>query len=426
MRTSLAALLGIVLVGCSGLASPSPAATGTGHPPSVAPSASVVATEPAPIASPPPEPNVGALTWGEPVTMEGRSLDPESAFDGAPGMFVTVANTDIWFSADGTHWGAVDSGVEGAEYLTLNDVVIGPKGIVAVGDQGIIAADNSTIGFNAVVLLSQDGRTWERIADSAFKDGQMQMAGATRQGFVVFGQDFSGHAAIWTSPDGREWLRATNETGLKVAAGVRLLIPADGDLAAVVGPPGNVNQPASEYEIWHTQGRAEWERVGRLVEGDRGRLVGAAGGGRWIVAGSTRTWTSTDGLNWSVGSTPHVASGSSITDVAAYAGGYIAVGDSGSRPDETCGGNLPWVGHTWTSADGQAWDEHLRFERGAVSRLVRLEGSVIGLGRSVTRGGELTGVAWTSALPGSLAGPVPTPVPTPSPTPARSSDGCGS
>jgi hypothetical protein len=385
-----------------------------------------MATEPAPIASPTPEPNVGALTWGEPVTTEGQIIDPESAFDGAPGTFVTVSNTEIRFSADGTHWDAVESGVGGSEYLTLNDVVIGPLGIVAVGDEGIVAADNSTIGFDAVVLLSHDGRTWERIADSAFKDGQMQMAGATRQGFVVFGQDFNGHATMWTSPDGREWLRATNETGLKVAAGVRLLIPAEGALAAIVGPPGNVYQPASEYEVWHTEGRAEWEHVGRLVEGDRGPLVGAAGGGRWIVAGSTRTWTSMDGVNWTVGPAPQVDSGSGITDVAAYAGGYIAVGDSGSRPDETCGGNIPWVGHTWTSADGQAWDGHLRFEGGAVSRLVRLEGSILGLGRSVTGGGELTGSAWTSALPGSLDGPVPTPLPTPSPSPASSSDGCGS
>ncbi len=313
--------------------------------------------------------------------------------------------------------------VSDSEYLTLNDVVISPLGIIAVGDEGVIAPDNTTVGSNAVVLFSRDGRSWERIADSAFKDGQMEMAGATRQGFVVFGHG-SGGGVIWTSPDGQEWLRATNETGLEVAAGVRLLIPTEGALTAIVAP-GEDYQPVAEYEVWQTEGRAEWTRTGRLAEGDAWRLVGASGGGRWIVVGRAHTWTSADGVNWSVGPSPQVGIGNGVTDVAAYSGGYIVVGDSGSRPDETCGGNVPWVGHTWTSADGQTWDEHLTFERAAISRLVRLEESIVGLGRALTADGEIVGIAWTSALPGSLDGPAPTPAPTPSPTPKPSSDGCG-
>lgn len=359
------------------------------------------------------------------MSVEGEAIDPDGALAGTPGTFVTVSNTEITFSADGIRWDVVDSPVAAVEYLTLNDVVIGPLGIVAVGEEGTVAADNSTIGFNAVVLLSKNGRTWERIADSAFADGEMQMAGATRQGFVVFGQDFDGDRVIWTSPDGREWLRATNETGLKVAAGVRLLIPADGVLTAIVGPPGTAYTDAPEFEVWRTEGRAEWERVGELAKGDGGSLVGASGGGRWIVVGPTRAWTSSDGMNWTVGVRPQIESGGVINDVAAYVGGYIAVGDSGSRPGETCGGNAPWVGRTWTSVDGRTWDEHLTFERAAISRLVRLGGSILGLGRSVTAEGRIVGVAWTSALPGSLDGPVPSPEPTPSPTPRPSSDGCG-
>ena len=435
MRAPRSLFLAVVLVGCSGLASPTPASPNASPGRSVAPSPSAspgrpvapsasLSTEPARTTFPTPVANVGNLRWGERMAVEGQVIDPDGAFAGAPGTFLTVSNTEITFSADGLHWVVVDSPVATEEYLTLNDVVIGPLGIVAVGEEGIVAADNSTIGSNAVVLLSKDGRTWERIADSAFADGHMQMAGATRQGFVVFGQDFHGNRVIWTSPDGREWLRATNETGLKVATGVRLLIPADGVLTAIVGPPRSAFTAASEFDVWRTEGRAEWERVGRLAEGDR-LLVGASGGGRWIVVGLERAWTSNDGVNWTVGARPQTDSGSAVTDVAAYAGGYVAVGDSGSRPDDTCGGNAPWVGRTWTSVDGRTWNEHPTFERAAISRLVRLGGSILGLGRAFTAGGEIVGAAWTSALPGSLDGPVQSPVPTPSPTPRASSDGCG-
>ncbi len=56
-----------------------------------------------------PNADVGNLRWGEPVTVVGQVIDPDGAFDGGPGAFVTVSNTEISFSTDGIHWEAVDS-----------------------------------------------------------------------------------------------------------------------------------------------------------------------------------------------------------------------------------------------------------------------------------------------------------------------------
>ena len=427
MRASPSVLLvAVVLLGCSATAT-SPTATSPtdASPPVLTPARSAAppaspSTEPDPTIQPTPEAIVKSLWWGEPMAVEGHVIFPEDAFASGPGTFVTVANTEIRFSADGIHWDLVESPVTEHEYLHLTDVVVGPLGVVAVGSEGVVAADNSTIGSNAVVLLSRDGRAWERIDDSAFVDGEMEMAGATREGFVVFGQDFDGNGVIWTSPDGRAWLRATNESGLKVAAGLRSLIPADDDLIAIVGPSGNRSTTASEFEVWRTDGRAEWDLVGRLVGGDRwGPLIGASGGGRSIVVGPTRAWTSTDGMNWAVGVPPGIA----IHDVAAYVGGYIAVG--GSWPADTCGGDASWAGYTWTSIDGRTWDQHRTIEGATISRLVHLGGTVLGLGMADGAEQGIVGVAWTSDLPESLDGPVPSPGPTPSRAPRPSSVGCG-
>jgi hypothetical protein len=416
MKTTIrVTCIALLLVGCAGAASPSPASsTDDGRPaPSVGVSASpAVESQPVP----------GTIEWGAPIAIDGR-LPLEYPFDAEPGMFVTVANTDVWVSADGVHWD-VHSLLK-PEFVTLNDVAIGSQGIVAVGEEGIVATDNSTVGYRAVVLLSLDGEVWKRIEDPAFEDGQMRLVGATRQGFVAFGSDFGGDAVIWTSPDGRDWLRATNETGLEVAGGIELLIEGDGRLTAIVGQRASGSTVSSRYDVWQTEGRADWERAGTLTGGGAGRLLGSSGGGRLLVVGWERAWTSADGVQWEVAVHPQGDRPASISDVAAFPGGYVAVGWTGSSPGETCGGNEPWVGHTWTSANGRVWHEDATFQGAAISHLVALDGAIVGLGQSVNQAADVTTVMWTARLPASLGGPQPTPSPTPSPTPAPSSEGCG-
>jgi hypothetical protein len=428
MRASvLASIVVVVLAGCSGAASPTPSPAASVQPLSVAPSASALATQPPPAASPTPEPSPAVLDWGQPIVIQGDRFEIEVPFASAPGAFITVYQTAIAFSTDGVHWENVDSPITDIEADSLNAVAIGPTGIVAVGEEGIVAPSNETIGSNALVLFSPDGRTWQRISDPAFNDGQMQLVGATRQGFVAFGRDFSNRPVIWTSPDGRDWLRATNETGLTVARGVRMLISGDGRLTALVGPPRTFDGPDTvEFEVWQTDGRAEWQHVGRLPDrATQNFLKGAFGGGRWLVMDRANAWTSTDGIAWLRGTSPVPEGIAGLTAIAAYRGGYIAVGESGSRPDETCGGNEPWVGHTWTSTDAIEWHEQPTFKSAAIYQLVLVDDTLLGLGRTAHPDFGMTPAVWSVGLPASLGGPLPTPTPTPSPTPARSSDGCG-
>ena len=311
MRTSLSTVVvaAIVLVGCSGSVSPAPSSLAASQGPSIVPTASSPPAKPSPTATPTAqptvEPTVAALAWGEPTTTDGDVPELEGGFDAGPGAFVSVYQAAIAFSPDGIHWQNVDSPIADVEADYLSAVAIGPTGIVAVGEEGIVGAGNERVGSDALVMFSADGLTWQRISDPAFKDGQMQFVGATNEGFVAFGSDFSRRPVIWTSPDGREWLRATNETGLAVARGVRLLIPEDGRLTALVGPPRTIDEPDTiELEVWQTEGRAEWQRVGRLPDRVGPALQGAAGGGRLLVMDRESTWTSTDGSAWERGAEP--------------------------------------------------------------------------------------------------------------------------
>ena len=431
MRASVSAVIVIVVVlaGCSGAASPTPtlSAAASSQPSSVAPSAVVLPTEPPPAASPTPEPSPAVLDWGKPKAIEGDRFEIEVPFASARGAFVTVYQSDIAFSPDGAHWQQVESPITGIDADFLNDVAIGPAGIVAVGEEGVVGAGNETVGSNALVLFSTDGVTWQRITDPTFKGGGMSLVGATRQGFAAFGHDSSYRPVIWTSPDGQDWLRATNETGLAVARGVRLLIQGDGRLTALVGPPRAVGEPDTvELEVWQTEGRAEWQQTGRLPDrANHNFLKGTYGDGRWLVMDHATAWTSTDGIAWQQGANPATRGSAGLTAIAAYRGGYVVVGESGSRPDETCGGSEPWVGHAWTSTDAIEWHEQPSFERAAIYQLVLIDDTLLGLGRTADSSIGMAPAVWSVGLPASLGGPLPTPIPTPSPTPARSSDGCG-
>jgi hypothetical protein len=89
-----------------------------------------------------------------------------------------------------------------------------------------------------------------------------------------------------------------------------------------------------------------------LAVGPSGALVIGA------VGANFRTWTSTDAKSWTlkVGGIPMpaTADGVTVTAVAAWSGGWIAVG----RADPMCMmgcGNAPSHAYVWRSADGSNW-----------------------------------------------------------------------
>ena len=346
----------------------------------------------------------------------------------ARGAYVLAERSSIWVSKDAQHWAVADSPVEGNERIEIRDIAAGNSGFIAVGEEWIDAdQDGSPEDSRAVVLTSDDGRSWQRVADWRFEHAAMTLVGRSRQGIVAFGHVLGEGATIWTSANGIDWLKATNETGLQVAKGVQVIAESHGRLTAFVALPGPTNDESGPIEVWQTEGRGDWEKVGVLPDQSGAYVHRAAyGGGRWLALGvantgtwSTRAWSSTDGVRWD-----HVPSpgGEGVSAMAGSSGGMIAAGHTGSEPGETCGGNEPYVGRTWESLDGD-WQALPPTEGAAIAGLVIVEDRiVVGIGQSVT-GDGVDFVMWSAALPMSAVQPTPTPSPTPSPSPK--SAGCG-
>jgi hypothetical protein len=249
----------------------------------------------------------------------------------------------IWRSTDGRHWERVLRAPAGQR---LSAITAGGPGFVVVG----------TDGQKGAVWTSRDGLRWREVVDDAIDRGSMQSVVATDSGLVGFGHRWDTDSRmIWTSPDGIEWLAATNPSGLEVARGVEAVATWDGRALAFVGAG---DYTMSSVEVWATTGRAEWERVATLPGGDRLSVWPAAGGPRgWVALGVRESgsgqvaWYSADGLTWELASTgPDVS-----TALIGVDAGFVATGSVGSLGDETCGDQRDFHGHTWTSADGRMW-----------------------------------------------------------------------
>jgi hypothetical protein len=321
------------------------------------------------------------------VTGEGTLLVLGTRQDPATEEYAPIPT--IWWSADGRMWSKAN----------LPDVLPNRDEIwdIAGGDFGAIAVGRS--GPDAAVWLSSDGRTWERIHDSGFQPGDMRMVGSTPKGLVAFGPGTPAASdprpQIWTSADGHDWLRATNETGLRVADGISALIAAPDRVMAFVGS-SETRDLGDRVEVWETSGRAEWRRVATLV--DPGGISAAAHGPRgWIALGEA-TWTSVDGRSWTErpqAPGPTVAA----TDV-----GFISASST-----YTGGGGCiePWPnfaeGRTWTSLDGGAWQmmpADPQFDRAAIFEFVVRGRSIFGFGGSFVEGEGIVRLAvWSATLP---------------------------
>ena len=162
-----------------------------------------------------------------------------------------------WWSQDGRTWKLAQEFPIGQRILTLT---AGGPGFV-VGGFGDDAA---------VVWMSVDGRAWQPVSDASLSHGVINQLVPTASGVVGFGwrSDIEGDR-IWTSPDGVEWLAATNETGMKVAHGLQAVGAFDGRAIAIVDQ-GDGKRPA----VWETTGRAEWTRTGTFPNVDGHRTGG--------------------------------------------------------------------------------------------------------------------------------------------------------
>ncbi len=159
---------------------------------------------------------------------------------------------------------------------------------------------------------------------------------------------------------------------------------------ALVGN-GGVFLDSSDGVTWHTQPVPLAGQPFRLAAGSRG-VVAVGHGSR------PTSWFSSDGLNWTGGSTalpatPSGTDGFDVMDVVATTTGWLAVG----REDPYCNVNCglaPVRSLVWTSGDGLTWTrvpDQVSFDGGGMNAVVRGSVGLVAVGFA---GGH--GAVWTS------------------------------
>ena len=236
-----------------------------------------------------------------------------------------------------------------------------PLGRVATfnGTTVAVGAQTGTRISRARFFFSVDsGRTWQlgtAGGDPAPGHAAALVTGGAR-GWVAVGP-----ASVWTSPNGRGWLR---EPALPQLAGdqiTTLISTGSGFLAAGSNIPGGDAAKASPV-AWLSANGTTWQRLGVTQLGlaaGTGRVLGitaaAANGNSIVLAGTvagatTRsgTWRSTDGgTTWTAVTVPAGGAAATISGVAPLSAGFVAV-----RPAQVAGSAGAAV---YTSPDGAAW-----------------------------------------------------------------------
>jgi hypothetical protein len=185
------------------------------------------------------------LTWKRAaIASEAKSSYPDTIVTGGPVLLALGECWDdpagsmrhtIWTSADGRVWRAADtSAMSHAAVTTDIEVVAGGPGFVAYGRDSRSAKTPTGWGKGVgpvAIWTSADGRTWSQIADPGFGPAaEIVGMAAGGPGLIAYGQEGGliggeqspfwksswgygphwGHAAVWTSSDGRRWQKVTH------------------------------------------------------------------------------------------------------------------------------------------------------------------------------------------------------------------------
>jgi hypothetical protein len=217
----------------------------------------------------------------------------------------------VWVSADGLTWERIGSQsfrgdaareardgdrIDGHQYM--NDVTLGPAGLVAVGAAPVIDPDRPA-GYldRPGIWLSPDGRQWERLAyDEDLFSGVEELLR-----IVTFGDRLVavGEADAWLSDDGTDWERVAIDSN--IFAGVLDLTIWNEALVAVGGVDGN---PA----VWMSEDGLSWSQVDDadfgaafvILQGVGGNADGLVALGAAHSNGIVSAWSSVDGNDWAV------------------------------------------------------------------------------------------------------------------------------
>lgn len=203
-----------------------------------------------------------------------------------------------WVSADGLTWERVESqSFRGDAALDqfMNDVTVGPAGLVAVGAAPVIDPDRPD-GYvdRPGIWLSPDGRQWELLPhDEDLFSGVEEM-----MRIVTFGDRLVAVAGTkaWVSSDGRNWEQVDVD---RFSTGAVL------DLTVWNGTLVAVGERDDHPAVWTSDDGFNWTAVEDTdLMTAFGRLQGVGGDEAGLVALGTKSmgrvtpWRSEDGIDW--------------------------------------------------------------------------------------------------------------------------------
>lgn len=257
-----------------------------------------------PVTPPPGEAPVFAATEVVPVegipagngTLSAVATGPGGVVAvGRLGLHLPVSPPIVVLSQDGRSWERV--GPE--QGFDLVDVAASADAFVAVGSR--VPPEGQAV--RSAFLVSPDGRTWEALDGAAYGGAEAYVAqvAAGPGGFRATGNLASdGRRVSWTSADGRSWTVDADPIWLAAAApevwvearGAEVRITRDG---AEPGPWTRLEEPRGDETILHFDAIVIG-RAGMLVVGAVGTGCGPFGS----CASRQRGWWSEDGVEWRI------------------------------------------------------------------------------------------------------------------------------
>ena len=185
-------------------------------------------------------------------------------------------------------------------------------------------------------------------------------------------------AAVWTSPDGREWSRVADDAGVFGDAGSVIGSGSDQVINDVVGGSSGVVAVGSDgvlFEhdaaVWVSSAGLLWERLPHDAEvfgGEGDQMMHSVAQIEELViivgesAGRAAAWVSVAGRQWARADVNDDSVGAEIepsvmVDVTATDTGFVAVGNAGIEASPA----------VWLSPDGHSWSRLLDSMTGGAS-----------------------------------------------------------
>jgi hypothetical protein len=294
-----------------------------------------------------------------------------------------------------------------------------------------IGGESDTTDYRGEFLVSTDGGRSFHLAsvrtpggqEAPYGDAPQQLAG-TDGSWVALGVSPVG-GVLWTSRDGRTWIRQPGSAGAPFSGANRIaqIIRTVSGFVAVGTTSAKGDFSDLAPVVWRSADGQHWNRMAAnqlkiSAKGERATLDAVAANGDtvvahgWTASGTKKSdisegfWRSTDGgATWGSISTPH-PDDSNLTVGAAFLaygpGGFLIARDAKKK------GGKPYA-VLMSSADGRQWAQAGEIHVSGYGKLQRLIGSDQGWAAALTAGSAMAVTRSADGRSWSGAGTIPMP-----------------